>query len=119
MKAYTDIEQSKKLAEVLPMESADMYYDRYGTPSFIDEYVTHESIKSNKYHDIISCWSLAALLGVLPAECECMALEHINYGNNHKEYFMHYIGGENTENYDNPVDACVAMIEKLNELKML
>ena len=26
MKAYTDIEQSKKLAEILPVESADMYY---------------------------------------------------------------------------------------------
>lgn len=37
MKAYTDIEQSKKLAEILPMESADMRYDEYtshidGTP---------------------------------------------------------------------------------------
>lgn len=28
MKAYTDIEQSKKLAEILPIESADMYYFR-------------------------------------------------------------------------------------------
>lgn len=26
MKAYTDLEQSKKLAEILPIESADMYY---------------------------------------------------------------------------------------------
>ena len=26
MKSYTDIEQSKKLAEILPLESADMYY---------------------------------------------------------------------------------------------
>lgn len=27
MKAYTDIEQSKKLAEILPIESADAFYD--------------------------------------------------------------------------------------------
>lgn len=27
MKGYTDTEQSKKLAEILPLESADMYYD--------------------------------------------------------------------------------------------
>lgn len=26
MKAYTDIKQSKKLAEILPLESADMFY---------------------------------------------------------------------------------------------
>ena len=26
MKSYTDLEQSKKLAEILPIESADMYY---------------------------------------------------------------------------------------------
>ena len=26
MKNYTDIEQSKKLAEILPIESADMWY---------------------------------------------------------------------------------------------
>ena len=28
MKAFTDIEQSKKLAEILPLESADMHYVR-------------------------------------------------------------------------------------------
>ena len=26
IKSYTDIEQSKKLAEILPLDSADMYY---------------------------------------------------------------------------------------------
>lgn len=26
MKSYTDLEQSHKLAEILPLESADMYY---------------------------------------------------------------------------------------------
>ena len=26
MKSYTDLEQSKKLAEILPLESADMCY---------------------------------------------------------------------------------------------
>ena len=27
MKAFTDISQSKKLAKILPLESADMYWD--------------------------------------------------------------------------------------------
>ena len=44
IKSYTDIEQSRKLAKFLPIESADMYYDRGGLPSLIDKYVTHESI---------------------------------------------------------------------------
>ena len=115
-KSYTDLEQSKKLAEILPIESADNYY------SWHDEryYVVNKdcpypySLKAK-----IPCWSLAALISILPAECECMSLEHINYGNNHKKYFMSYVGGGNTDIYDNPIDACVAMIERLHELKML
>lgn len=27
IKSYTDLEQSKKLAEILPLESADMHYN--------------------------------------------------------------------------------------------
>lgn len=27
IKSYTDLEQSKKLAEILPIESADMHYN--------------------------------------------------------------------------------------------
>lgn len=66
IKSYTDIEQSRKLAKFLPIESADMYYDRGGLPSLIDKYVTHESIKNDKYHHLIPCWSLAALLKLIP-----------------------------------------------------
>lgn len=66
IKSYTDIEQSRKLAKFLPIESADMYYDRDGLPSLIDKYVTHESIKNDKYHHLIPCWSLAALLKLIP-----------------------------------------------------
>ena len=35
MKAYTDLEQSKELAKILPIESADMYYS-------LDENITAE-----------------------------------------------------------------------------
>ena len=68
MKSSTDIEQSKKLAEILLLESADMYmyYDRYGDPYFINVSVTHERIKNDKYQHLIPCWSLTALLSVLP-----------------------------------------------------
>lgn len=41
MKSYTDIEQSKKLAEILPIESADMRYAPFGDahPWFLDNYL--------------------------------------------------------------------------------
>ena len=111
IKSFTDLQQSKKLAEILPLESADMYYEWSNKKVHF---------KDDKYNGMgCSCWSLVALLDVLPAECECMSLEHINYGNNHKKYFMSYVGGEYTDIYDNPIDACVAMIERLHKLKML
>ena len=65
MKAYTDINQSKKLAEILSLESADMYCDRYGTSNVIDNIVTHKSIKTDKYQHLIHCWSSTALLEVI------------------------------------------------------
>ena len=116
IKSYTDLSQSKKLAEILPIESADMFYKAGNDTQPTFRLYSYGHIMSNKD---VCAWSLAALLDVLPAECECMSLEHINYGNNHKKYFMSYIGGENTDTYDNPVDACVTMIEKLNELNLL
>jgi hypothetical protein len=36
MKAFTSLEQSKKLAEILPLESADMCYVNDGTAIKID-----------------------------------------------------------------------------------
>ena len=108
IKSYTDISQSKKLAEILPLESADNYY------SWHDEryYVVNKdcpypySLKAK-----IPCWSLAALLGVLPNE---NIIDKTSYG-------KYYCLARNiiTENYDNPVDACVGMIEKLHNLNLL
>ena len=112
MKSYTDIEQSKKLAEILPLESADMYYDRGGLPSLIDKYVTHESIKNDKYHHLIPCWSLAALLGVLP---KLHKLQHSENGYYCSLANYKYV----TDAYDNPIDACYELILKLHELNLL
>lgn len=65
MKSYTNIPQSKKLAEKLPLRSADMHYERvYFEGKKSDWFVKlGPPIKSD---DIIPCWSLAALLQVLP-----------------------------------------------------
>lgn len=58
-KAYTDIEQSRKLAEILPIESSDMFYRDNG----IDVKLMWEH---NAHNVKYPCWSLAALLEVLP-----------------------------------------------------
>lgn len=84
IRSYTTIEQSKVLAKILPLESADMYYKYVLPKSNIIEHNPQngspvEALKwYNKgytYSDrkplsleeyCIPCWSLAALLGVLP-----------------------------------------------------
>ena len=69
MKAYTDIKQSRKLVEILPIESADMCY----------RIVAYNSNDAHEYQPYcfvgtlesdIPCWSLAALLDILPETIE-------------------------------------------------
>ena len=103
MKAFTDLEQSKKLAEFLPLETADMYY-------WCGEDLRIGSHKAMDLDYDIPCWSLAALMDVYPMvvgrdmDMYCCWQNHKNLHSRH---------------YDNPVDACVAMIEKLHEQKLL
>jgi len=71
IKAYTSIEQSKKLAEFLPLESADMHYSRDFDGSWFVDLAKYTSVKLPKYmsnveEHLLPCWSLASLLGVLP-----------------------------------------------------
>ena len=131
IKNYTDIEQSKKLAEILPIESADMYYQyvlpksdkikhipEIGNPEEALEWYnkgyTHfgkEPLSLKEY--CIPCWGLAALMDVLdrgalfktPKGWVCQT--YIEYEAITSDY------------YRNPIDACVAMIEKLHEQKLL
>ena len=73
IKSYTNIEQSKKLAEILPLESADMEYLAIkensklvgGVPFVKDDSEVENSAYSHTY-DRIACWSLAALLEIIP-----------------------------------------------------
>lgn len=121
-KSYTDIEQSRKLAEILPLESADMYYFRQIDNDYFPPNV--ESIcpiplyrdgKEDFNYDI-RCWSLAALLGVLPL---IDFTRPILIGTPKTLYKCMYNDDLKSHAYDNPVDACVAMIEKLHELNLL
>jgi hypothetical protein len=65
MKSYTDLEQSKKLAEILPIESADMHseaVDDEGNMVFVVVCGLGDKNKSNYGSPV---WSLAALLNIL------------------------------------------------------
>ena len=68
MKSYTDIEQSKKLAKILPIESADMWYHGHYSPfeserKYDDEPCPFHSVSPNLDKP---CWSLVALLELMP-----------------------------------------------------
>ena len=114
IKSYTDIEQSKKLAEFLPFGSADMYYACDATTPNV-----MTSCKQD-YRCYIPCWSLTALLGVLPTiddEFEPQLHRSLD------KYRCTYEGEEDSSGLwrvaDNPIDACYEIILKLHELKML
>ena len=133
IKSFTDLEQSKKLAEILPLESADMYY-KYALPKSNRMIHTPEignPIDSLKWYNegytfrgkrepitlseyCIPAWSLTALLGVLPRETRLLksATDDIYYHCDCPK-------GNVDKWFDNPIDACVAMVEKLHEMKML
>lgn len=120
IKSYTSIEQSSKLAEILPLESADMYWSRCTITDFGDGVLkvsyTVEPCNISQFRNTkedIPCWSLASLLGVLP--------DYTLQTNTDGTVFVVCESKKPmiSDAYDNPVDACVAMIEKLHELKML
>lgn len=111
IKSYTDLEQSRKLAQILPLESADMYYwcaDHYPKEDWIIEVGSPDD-----NYECICAWSLAALLGVLPRGYS------LGRRTNGKYYICMTWVKHDVIEYDNPVDACVAMIENLHELKIL
>jgi len=132
IKSYTDIKQSKKLAEFLPIESADMYIYKniffgalscFNGTTQVGEYVKLTD-KENKAYP---CWSLAALLEQLHYEV-CDDDGYSTYLQINKDDDMYQLIYEDpseilesieTDRYEHFVDACVAMIEKLHKLKLI
>ena len=104
MKAYTDLEQSKRLAEILPLESADMSWVSNGLGN---PFARTIPIKGDP-EELCACWSLAALLGILPQGTRILKSS--------TNYTYHCdCPKENIDKwFDNPVDACVELIVKLN-----
>jgi len=127
MKAYTDLEQSKVLSKILPLESADMhYFDSTPYCKYIEEDRDYWGIN----HEYIPAWSLASLLSILPNNEHIdttisrgsWKIDTIEYMPN--TWWCEYEDTKNPAEYfntsaDNPVDACADMIIKLHERKML
>lgn len=117
MKSYTDLEQSRKLAEILPIESADMCYR-------IVAYNSNDAHEYQPYCFIgtlgsdIPCWSLAALLEVIGVECR-MEKTPLDQSGEFTYSMVDDYNSIRTFECGNPIDACVEMIYKLKERNLL
>ena len=131
-KNCTSIEQSKKLVKILPLESADAKYG-YIAPYEYSDRIYDEGydgipypmafIKKDysnffveEYDGELPCWSLAALLNVLPNGTNVVKEE----ADTENERYMCTVGiNDNIISTfaNNPVDVCVEMILKLKENK--
>ena len=130
LRSYTTIEQSKKLAEILPLESADMYFQyvlpksskikhnpEIGNPVNALEWYNKgysfggkEPITLDEY--CVPCWSLAALLDVLPDTM---------LGKDKDGYVVmaETMGSGQTTFASNSIDACYEMILKLHDKNLI
>ena len=102
MKSCTDIPQSKKLAEILPIKSADMYY-------WCGEDLRRGNYKAMDTEFDIPCWSLAALLELIPKNY----LIEVNKKTTRTLYHITAISGEVTHYHQDLVDAAVELLLKL------
>lgn len=123
MKAYVDLKQARRLAEILPLESADMCYikDKAHLGFLYEEY---KEFGDTVLQDYEPCWSLAALLSVIPKRIKEDNIFRIDVGVKDSSIWYDELSyGVNNclpdITTDNLVDACYKMIVKLHELKLL
>ncbi len=113
IKSCTDIEQSQLLANFLALESADMYYE------YMEDKACFLPYSDTEVKVLCSpCWSLSALLNVLPKGTDIIKEE----ADTENEKYMCTVGvttGIISTFGNNPIDACYEMILKLYKLKKL
>lgn len=117
IKSYTDLEQSRKLAEILPLESADMHYYKNFFGDYMEGLYNSNDLKEGcelKGIEYIPAWSLAALFSMLPKSA------YLEKGSSTElcrlTLPVELISSDwNLE----PIDTCVDMIIKLHELNLL
>ena len=116
MKNCTDLKQSKDLSEFLSLESADMRIGNYvGKSGRVDGTNIHYYTKGESFGapEIIYAWSLTALMDIL----ERVAVFKTPQGWVCQTYTD--VKAITSDYYNNPIDACVAMIENLHKQKLL
>jgi len=133
MKSFTDLEQSKKLAEILPLESADMCFKCFGEEtydlifcevSYSEWAKEYKEVFDKAGLQLIPCWSLAALINIIPQELfDGEYIINITEGVNHKwiiSYDPPYeISSYTSASNDSLIDCCVEIIIKLKERNLL
>lgn len=125
LRSFTSLEQSKKLAEILPLESADMCWTNHCYGS-IRSSMTISAISTYEYKKLLErfadstsidvfypAWSLAALLNVLPKIDGLRPIMDL------EEVSLYYTKAELYVTATNPLDACYEMIIKLKEKNLL
>ena len=148
IKLYTDIEQSKKLAKILPIESADMcltFVNKVWNPvwgkagdiyqlqknCYEPDYTKDEYVDIDEFEPkVVSCWSQAALYNILPVvignllEKNALRLRMDKGKTNFNVWYEDLDNGCCVEDgldviESNPVDAYYKMIIKLHERKLI
>ena len=124
MKNYTDLKQSKKLAEFLPIESADGWWTSLNWQE-TEYYVEVKQDGINKPKKCIPCWSLTALLEVIPKYIKKRAIFRMDISEIDSSIWYDDLDSCAVDETlpdittNNLVDACFEMILKLHELKLL
>ena len=126
IKNFTDIPQSKKLAQILHLESADMQYSYYGNSKY-NHTIAYKGEQwfllqtRNSSHSDIPAWSLAALLDILPGSIYDNTDEYSQLEFSKISVAYHDINDRIKVGSikDNLVDACYELILKLHELNLL
>lgn len=111
-KSYTDFSQSKRMAEILPLESADgHWFDGYLGVNYSLE---ARDLYYTTNYEYLPAWSLDALLKIIG---------HYTLQTVSKDKKVFIVSEGNypicSDDYSEPIDACVAMVEKLHELNLL
>ena len=117
MKSYTDIEQSRKLGEILPLESADMcFINNKPQLGFLCE--EYYEFGDTILQDYYPCWSFAALFEVLPDGTD---VTKDKSDTENEKYMCTVLVNDSlvTTFANNPVDVCVEMILKLHKQNLL
>lgn len=145
MKSYTNLHQSKKLAKILPKESADQTWEimaiagaNLDVPEKMEYWHNGNTpcILNSKIG--IPCWSFASLLEILPNEISTgekledkyqIDIRKYSGENNTTWYQIAYgndrgLSGEwhdmiNTSEKENIIDCCYEMIVRLKEKDLL